>query len=51
MKTVRQNRKDMVVSAIIGILSTFLPCWMWETALQQILASLVFALFTYLILL
>lgn len=51
MKSPRQNRKDIVISAIIGILVTFLPFWLWEKNLQQILASLVFALFTYLILL
>lgn len=51
MKSPRQNRKDIVVSAIIGVLLTFLPVWMWEKNLQQILASIVFALFTYLALL
>ena len=48
MKSPRQNKKDIVVSAIIGILLTFLPVWMWEKNLQQVLASIVFALFTYL---
>nr|DAN01910.1 MAG TPA: hypothetical protein [Caudoviricetes sp.] len=51
MKSPIQNRKDIVVSAIIGILITFLPGWIWETAIQQILASLVFSLSMYLILL
>lgn len=51
MKSPRQNRRDIVVSVIIGILLTFLPVWMWEKNLQQILASIVFALFTYLVLL
>lgn len=48
MKSPRQNRKDIVVSVIIGILLTFLPVWMWEESLQQILAGIVFALLTYL---
>ena len=51
MKSPRQNKKDIVVSAIIGILFTFLPVWMWEKFSQQILASIVFALFAYLALL
>lgn len=51
MKSPRQNRKDIVVSAIIGILLTFLPIWMWETTLQQVLACITFALYTYLVLL
>ena len=51
MKSPRQNRRDIVVSVIIGILLTFLPVWMWEENLLQILASIVFALFTYLALL
>lgn len=51
MKSPRQNRRDIVVSVIIGILLTFLPVWMWEKNLQQVLAGIVFALFTYLVLL
>jgi hypothetical protein len=51
MKTPRQNRKDVVVSAIIGILVTFLPCWIWGDVASQVLGCVVFALFTYLALL
>ena len=51
MKSPRQNRKDIVVGVIIGILLTFLPVWIWEKSLQQVLAGIVFALFTYLALL
>nr|DAD95044.1 MAG TPA: hypothetical protein [Siphoviridae sp. ctGfF74] len=48
MKSPRQNRKDIVVSAIIGILFTFLPCWEWTGNFQQFLGSVIFSLFTYL---
>lgn len=51
MKTPRQNRKDVVVSAIIGILVTFLPCWIWGDVASQVLGCVVFALFAYLALL
>lgn len=51
MKTPRQNRKDVVVSSIIGILFTFLPCWIWGDVASQVLGCVVFALFTYLALL
>lgn len=51
MKSPRQNRKDIVVSAIIGILVTFLPCWIWGDVTSQALGCVVFALFTYLSLL
>lgn len=51
MKAPRQNRKDIVVSAIIGILITFLPCWIWGDVASQVLGGLVFSLFTYLALL
>lgn len=51
MKTPRQNRKDIVVSAIIGILVTFLPCWIWGDTISQILGCVIFALMTYLALL
>ena len=50
MKSPRQ-KKDIVCSTLIGILLTFLPIWMWETTLQQVLACITFALYTYLVLL
>lgn len=51
MKSPRQNRKDIVVSAIIGILFTFLPCWIWGDTISQVLGCVIFALMTYLALL
>jgi hypothetical protein len=51
MKSPRQKRKDIVVSSIIGILFTFLPCWIWGDVASQVLGCVVFALFTYLMLL
>ena len=51
MKSPRQNRKDIAVSVIIGILVTFLPCWIWGDVASQVLGCVVFALFTYLALL
>lgn len=51
MKSPRQNRKDIVVSAIIGVLLTFLPCWIWGDVASQVLGCVIFALFTYLVLL
>ena len=51
MKSPRQNRKDIVVSVIIGILVTFLPCWIWGDTISQVLGCVIFALMTYLALL
>lgn len=51
MKSPRQNRKDIVVSVIIGILVTFLPCWIWGDIISQVLGCVIFALMTYLALL
>ncbi len=34
--------KNMIISGTIGIMATFLRFWMWENALQQILAGVIF---------
>lgn len=46
----RQDIKDIVVSVIIGILFTFLPCWEWTGNFQQILGSVIFTMLTFLVL-
>ena len=40
-------KRNVVISAIIGILATYLPFWEWSGALQQITGAIVIAMLVF----
>lgn len=44
-------KRNMVISAIIGGLTTYLPFWMWDRPTEQLAAGATFALITFVVLL
>lgn len=43
-------KRNMVISAIIGGLTTYLPFWMWDRPTEQLAAGATFALIAFVLL-
>lgn len=44
-------KRNIVIAAIIGVLTTYLPFWMWDRPTEQLAAGATFALIAFVILL
>lgn len=43
-------KRNIVISAIIGVLTTYLPFWMWGRPTEQFAAGATFALIAFVLL-
>ena len=44
-------KRNIVIAAIIGVFTTYLPFWMWDRPTEQLAAGATFALIAFVILL
>lgn len=44
-------KRNIVMAAIIGVLTTYLPFWQWDRVTEQIAGGSIFALLAFVILL